>query len=191
MRKELIIHTNKELCLLPSGSRTSSVKASNMLSLTPQGDDHGAWHWYWARGLMPPVELPVPVCSADAWADSMAVQPCHAWPPRVSETLNESKHNRDRGPCGTEMPSLWQLTVASKRAAQPAVSTQGKQKWVQAGGILRHDLNELSLLSKCKFKQQVDVHIYWQSAQLVTAWVWLLHLCMRSRRWAQTTIPWR
>lgn len=76
MRKELIIHTNKELCLLPSASRTSPVKASNMLSLTPRGDDHGALHWYWAGGLMPPMELPVPVCSADAWTDSMAVQPC-------------------------------------------------------------------------------------------------------------------
>lgn len=73
-------YTNKELCLLPSTNRTSPVKASNMLSVTPRGDDHGALHWHCTRGLVPPMELPVPACSADAWTDSMAVQPCHAWP---------------------------------------------------------------------------------------------------------------
>lgn len=154
-------YTNKELCLLPSANRTSPVKASNMLSVTPRGDDHGALHWHCTRGLVPPMELPVPACSADAWTDSMAVQPCHAW----SEW---EWAQQGQGSLWTEMPSLWQLSVASKRAAQPDVSTQGKQRWSrQAGGeegCAGHGLNQLSLLLKCKFKQQVDIHIYRQSA---------------------------
>lgn len=53
---------------------------------------------------MPPVELPVPVCSADAWTDSMVVQSM----PGLQELVRHgrSEHNRDWGPCGTEMPSL-------------------------------------------------------------------------------------
>lgn len=120
-------YTNKELCLLPSANRTSLVKASNMLPLTPGGDGHGERHWYWTGGLMPPMELPFPVCSADPWLCSPAM-------PGLQELVRHWTRVSTTGdPVGQKCHPC-DSSVASKRAAQPGVSTQGEQRWTKAEG---------------------------------------------------------
>lgn len=131
--KKWAYYTNKELFLLPSAIRTSPVKASNMLSLAPGGDDHGTLHWYWTGGLMLPVELPVPVCSADAWIDSVAVQPCHVWP--------ESGEQAQQGQGGLWYRNAILVTaVCGEQESYPARCVGSRETKVKAsrrgGGML-------------------------------------------------------
>ena len=63
-------------------------------------------------------------------------------------------------PCDSCLP-------ARKTAGQSGVSTQGKQRSAPAGGKegwARHGPNQLSLLLRCNFKQQVDTNINKQTA---------------------------
>lgn len=187
---ECIENRRKELIIQIRSSACCSSRTSKMLSLTPRGDDHGAWHWYWTRGLMPPVELPVPVRSADAWTDSMVVQSM----PGLQELVRHgrSEHNRDWGPCGTEMPSLWQLSVASRTGAQPGVSTQGKQRWTKQEG--RRDAEAWSEWAITAIKVQIQTtggYTYLQTQCIAGNCLGLAGTSLRSRRWAQTITPWR
>lgn len=57
---------------------------------------------------------------------------------------------------------LWQAGQLPSQVCQLKANKGEPSR--RGGGMLRHGLNELSLLLKYKFKQQVDIHIYRHSA---------------------------